>query len=510
MRVERPQGEEGPERRRRAAVRSPLEGARPRAGRMPPSRCAPLHGAPRRRRAGVRRQAGRPAVSHPLQPGETRHGGQRAGGPLPRVRRGRLGGPREGGLCHRLDIETSGVLLAARTREAWTACAEAFGSARGGQALLGAGHRAARGRGRDRAAAAPSPAARGPRGAGALGGAGAREATRSFRVLARAATRLVEVQHPHRRAAPGARAPGGRGRAHRRRRAVRRAGPAGARPLLPPRARVAGARAPGDDRTTRRLGTAASGAPGCPWRSRPRRRRLTDTGRWHDACAGQGSTPRSGAPTLSPGRMGRGRGATIRSYLRQLREERGLTQSELARGRPRRGQRAPHRAGSAGVPRSRAWPSWLRGWKFPCTRCSAATRRLDYFSRTGFATSWLTGRPRTSPRHTGSSSRCSEPDTARPEEICSSRAVRRTPSRSWTILRLLGRVDREKPSRVRRTSNPGSERGDRRLGRWGAARQRGRTALVIRAFRRRSPAARRDHGSAARPWGHGDSLSPKF
>jgi 23S rRNA pseudouridine1911/1915/1917 synthase len=34
---------------------------------------------------------------------------------------------REGGLCHRLDIETSGVLLAARTREAWNAMRTAFG-----------------------------------------------------------------------------------------------------------------------------------------------------------------------------------------------------------------------------------------------------------------------------------------------------------------------------------------------------------------------------------------------
>ena len=34
---------------------------------------------------------------------------------------------REGGLCHRLDIETSGVLLAARTREAWHAMRAAFG-----------------------------------------------------------------------------------------------------------------------------------------------------------------------------------------------------------------------------------------------------------------------------------------------------------------------------------------------------------------------------------------------
>lgn len=34
--------------------------------------------------------------------------------------------PREGGLCHRLDVETSGVLLAARTKEAWQAVRAAF------------------------------------------------------------------------------------------------------------------------------------------------------------------------------------------------------------------------------------------------------------------------------------------------------------------------------------------------------------------------------------------------
>ncbi|MCS6912384.1 MAG: RluA family pseudouridine synthase [Myxococcales bacterium] len=34
--------------------------------------------------------------------------------------------PREGGLCHRLDTFTSGVLLAARTRDAWTALRRAF------------------------------------------------------------------------------------------------------------------------------------------------------------------------------------------------------------------------------------------------------------------------------------------------------------------------------------------------------------------------------------------------
>lgn len=38
--------------------------------------------------------------------------------------------PREAGLCHRLDVETSGVLLAARTRAAWEAMRAAFGEDR--------------------------------------------------------------------------------------------------------------------------------------------------------------------------------------------------------------------------------------------------------------------------------------------------------------------------------------------------------------------------------------------
>ena len=37
--------------------------------------------------------------------------------------------PREAGLCHRLDIETSGVLLAAKTRVAWDAMRKAFSDA---------------------------------------------------------------------------------------------------------------------------------------------------------------------------------------------------------------------------------------------------------------------------------------------------------------------------------------------------------------------------------------------
>ncbi len=38
--------------------------------------------------------------------------------------------PREAGLCHRLDVETSGVLLAARTRAAWEALRAAFSADR--------------------------------------------------------------------------------------------------------------------------------------------------------------------------------------------------------------------------------------------------------------------------------------------------------------------------------------------------------------------------------------------
>ncbi|HEY0880333.1 MAG TPA: RNA pseudouridine synthase, partial [Archangium sp.] len=38
--------------------------------------------------------------------------------------------PREAGLCHRLDVETSGVLLAARTKEAWQAMRAAFSEER--------------------------------------------------------------------------------------------------------------------------------------------------------------------------------------------------------------------------------------------------------------------------------------------------------------------------------------------------------------------------------------------
>ena len=64
--------------------------------------------------------------SHPLQPGET---GTAANALVARYPESAEASEdaREGGLCHRLDIETSGVMVAARTREAWTAVREAFG-----------------------------------------------------------------------------------------------------------------------------------------------------------------------------------------------------------------------------------------------------------------------------------------------------------------------------------------------------------------------------------------------
>jgi 23S rRNA pseudouridine1911/1915/1917 synthase len=72
----------------------------------------------------VDKPAGRP--SHPLRPGET---GTVANALVARYPECAAASEdtREGGLCHRLDIETSGVLLAARTREAWHAMRTAFG-----------------------------------------------------------------------------------------------------------------------------------------------------------------------------------------------------------------------------------------------------------------------------------------------------------------------------------------------------------------------------------------------
>lgn len=71
----------------------------------------------------VDKPAGKP--SHPLQGGET---GTVANALVARCPECVAAGldPREGGLCHRLDTETSGVLLAARTRPAWEAMRAAF------------------------------------------------------------------------------------------------------------------------------------------------------------------------------------------------------------------------------------------------------------------------------------------------------------------------------------------------------------------------------------------------
>jgi 23S rRNA pseudouridine1911/1915/1917 synthase len=63
--------------------------------------------------------------SHPLRPGET---GTVANALVARYPECAAvsDDPREGGLCHRLDVQTSGVLLAARTRAAWEAMRAAF------------------------------------------------------------------------------------------------------------------------------------------------------------------------------------------------------------------------------------------------------------------------------------------------------------------------------------------------------------------------------------------------
>jgi 23S rRNA pseudouridine1911/1915/1917 synthase len=63
--------------------------------------------------------------SHPLVPGET---GTLANALVARFPEcaSASADPREGGLCHRLDIETSGVLLAARSPEAWQAARRSF------------------------------------------------------------------------------------------------------------------------------------------------------------------------------------------------------------------------------------------------------------------------------------------------------------------------------------------------------------------------------------------------
>jgi 23S rRNA pseudouridine1911/1915/1917 synthase len=63
--------------------------------------------------------------SHPLKPGETRTLANALVARFPEVV-GAGEDPREGGLVHRLDIETSGVLLAARDRQTWEAVRALF------------------------------------------------------------------------------------------------------------------------------------------------------------------------------------------------------------------------------------------------------------------------------------------------------------------------------------------------------------------------------------------------
>lgn len=63
--------------------------------------------------------------SHPLVPGERGTVVNALVARFPECA-GASEDPREGGLCHRLDVQTSGVLLAARERRAWTRMREAF------------------------------------------------------------------------------------------------------------------------------------------------------------------------------------------------------------------------------------------------------------------------------------------------------------------------------------------------------------------------------------------------
>ena len=153
-------------------------------------------------------------ASHPLKPGEVGTVANALAALHPECVQASED-PREGGLCHRLDGETSGVLLAARSREAWTAMRSAFSERRVDKELLGAGERPAGGRGRDRP---PAAALRARRDLGA-GGGGRRGNARGALALPRARSggRLVvrAGADPHRRPPSGSRAPGGDRRAHR-------------------------------------------------------------------------------------------------------------------------------------------------------------------------------------------------------------------------------------------------------------------------------------------------------
>jgi 23S rRNA pseudouridine1911/1915/1917 synthase len=127
--------------------------------------------------------------SHPLQPGET---GTVANALVARYPELASVGddPREAGLCHRLDVETSGVLLAARTPEAWTKVREAFDARRVDKRYLAL----VTGPLGDEGEIDLPLAHSGDHVRPALGGGG-RDALSKFRVLARAGSAsLVEVQ----------------------------------------------------------------------------------------------------------------------------------------------------------------------------------------------------------------------------------------------------------------------------------------------------------------------------
>lgn len=127
--------------------------------------------------------------SHPLQPGETGAVANALVARYPEL--AQVGDdPREAGLCHRLDVETSGVLLAARTMEAWKAVRAAFDARRVDKRYLAL----VQGPLADEGEIDLPLAHAGDHVRPALAGGG-REALSEFRVVARAgALSLVEVR----------------------------------------------------------------------------------------------------------------------------------------------------------------------------------------------------------------------------------------------------------------------------------------------------------------------------
>jgi 23S rRNA pseudouridine1911/1915/1917 synthase len=136
--------------------------------------------------------SGRP--SHPLQPGET---GTVANALVARYPECAAASedPREGGLCHRLDTGTSGVLLAARTRAAWEAMREAFSVDGGGGGVDKRYWAAVTGPIADEGEIDLPLRHHKDRVEPAVDGAGARPARSDFRVLSRSGdAALVEVR----------------------------------------------------------------------------------------------------------------------------------------------------------------------------------------------------------------------------------------------------------------------------------------------------------------------------